>query len=43
MTPHRHRGRAPALLAVLLSAALVLAGCGGGDEPEQAEGPAPPR
>jgi lipoprotein LprG len=41
MTPHRHRGRAPALFAVLLSAALVLAGCGGGDEPEKPEGPSP--
>lgn len=41
MTPHRLRGRAPALLAALLSAALVLAGCGGGDEPKQAEGPSP--
>jgi lipoprotein LprG len=32
MTPQRPRGRALALLAVLMSAALVLTGCGGGGE-----------
>ncbi len=41
MTPHRPRGRALALLAVLLSAALVLAGCGGSDAKEEPKAKSP--